>query len=43
MANEQLTVIDEKLKTLNSMRAELTSLLKALIDNSPAVCPVSHE
>jgi MerR family transcriptional regulator, copper efflux regulator len=42
MANERLAVIDEKLTTLTAMRAELTSLVKALTDGGPAVCPVSR-
>jgi len=42
MANERLAVIDEKLKTLTAMRMELTSLVNALTDGGPAVCPVSR-
>jgi MerR family copper efflux transcriptional regulator len=42
MANERMAVIDEKLKTLTAMRAELTSLVQALADGGPAVCPVSR-
>jgi MerR family transcriptional regulator, copper efflux regulator len=42
MANERLAVIDAKLQTLISMRAELISLVKALTDGAPAVCPVSR-
>jgi len=42
MANERLAVIDEKLMTLTGMRAELTSLVEALTDGGPAVCPVSR-
>lgn len=42
MANERLTVIDEKLTALTAMRAELTSLVQALADGGPAVCPVSR-
>jgi MerR family copper efflux transcriptional regulator len=42
MANERLAVIDEKLTTLTAMRAELTSLVEALTDGGPAVCPVSR-
>jgi MerR family copper efflux transcriptional regulator len=42
MANERLAVIDEKLTTLTAMRAELTSLVQALTDGGPAVCPVSR-
>jgi MerR family copper efflux transcriptional regulator len=42
MANERLAVIDEKLMTLTAMRAELTSLVQALTDGGPAVCPVSR-
>jgi MerR family transcriptional regulator, copper efflux regulator len=43
LANDRLAAIDQKLRTLSSMRAELTSLVQALISGSPAVCPVSHE
>jgi MerR family transcriptional regulator, copper efflux regulator len=43
MANERLAAIDDKIKVLNSMREELTSLLKALTGDSPAACPVSRE
>jgi MerR family transcriptional regulator, copper efflux regulator len=42
MANERLAVIDEKLTTLAAMRTELTSLVEALTDGEPAVCPVSR-
>ena len=42
MANERLAVIDEKLTTLSAMRTELTSLVEALTDGGPAVCPVSR-
>jgi MerR family transcriptional regulator, copper efflux regulator len=42
IASERLIVIDEKLATLNAIRAELTSLVKALTDGGPAVCPVSR-
>ena len=42
LANERLAVIDEKLSTLNAMRAELTSLVEALTGGGPAVCPVSR-
>ncbi len=42
MANERLAVIYEKLTTLTAMRAELTSLVTALTDGGPAVCPVSR-
>jgi DNA-binding transcriptional MerR regulator len=41
MANERLEMIDEKLTALNSMRAELTSLVSALTGDSPGTCPVS--
>jgi MerR family transcriptional regulator, copper efflux regulator len=43
MANERLTVIDDKLKILSSMRTELASLIETLKGESQAVCPVSHE
>lgn len=42
MANERLAVINEKLTTLTAMRAELTSLVTALTDGGPAICPVSR-
>jgi MerR family transcriptional regulator, copper efflux regulator len=42
MANERLTVIDEKLGVLRTMRGELTSLVEALTSDAPAVCPVSR-
>lgn len=42
MASQRLAVIDEKLAALNAMRTELTSLVKALTDGGPAVCPVSR-
>lgn len=42
MANERLTVIDEKLSVLRTMRGELTSLVEALTSDAPAVCPVSR-
>jgi MerR family transcriptional regulator, copper efflux regulator len=42
LANERLAAIDGKLRTLNSMHAELTSLVQALTGGAPAVCPVSR-
>jgi MerR family copper efflux transcriptional regulator len=42
LANERLIVIDEKIRTLNSMRAELISLVDTLTNTSPAVCPASR-
>jgi MerR family copper efflux transcriptional regulator len=42
MANERLALIDEKIRALNSMRVELTLLVKSLTGKSPAVCPVSR-
>jgi MerR family transcriptional regulator, copper efflux regulator len=42
MANERLTVIDEKLGVLRTMRGELTSLVETLTSDAPAVCPVSR-
>jgi DNA-binding transcriptional MerR regulator len=41
MANERLELIDEKLMALNSMRADLTALVAALISDSSGSCPVS--
>lgn len=41
MANERLELIDEKLGALSSMRAELTSLVAALMADSSGACPVS--
>jgi len=43
MAKERLAVIDDKIAALSAMREDLTSLLKALTNESPAVCPVPHE
>jgi MerR family transcriptional regulator, copper efflux regulator len=42
ITNDRLAAIDEKLRLLNSMRTELTSLVQALTGKSPAVCPVSR-
>jgi hypothetical protein len=41
MANERLELIDKKLMTLSSMRAELTALVMALSDDSAGTCPVA--
>src|SRR5580658_10245554 len=41
MANQRLELIDEKLMALNSMRADLTALVAALISDSSGSCPVS--
>jgi DNA-binding transcriptional MerR regulator len=42
LAKERLTVIDEKIEALNSMRAELIALIDTLTNTSPAICPVSR-
>ena len=41
MANERLAVIDEKVRALHAMRAELTALVEALDSDSPEACPVA--
>lgn len=41
MANDRLAAIDEKVRMLQAMRAELTALVEALGSDSPEVCPVS--
>jgi DNA-binding transcriptional MerR regulator len=43
MANERLAAIDDKIKTLSSMREDLARLLETLTGESPGGCPVSHE
>ena len=43
LAKERLTVIDEKIEALNSMRAELIALIDTLTNTSPAICPVSAQ
>ena len=43
MGEERLAVIDDKIKTLNSIRGDLATLLKALTGESPAACPVRHK
>jgi MerR family copper efflux transcriptional regulator len=42
LAKERLGVIDEKLRSLNSMRAELIALVDTLTNTSPAICPASR-
>jgi DNA-binding transcriptional MerR regulator len=42
MATERLEVIDEKIKALGSMRADLTSLIAALCEGPPVTCPASR-
>lgn len=42
LARERLTVIDDKLKTLHSMRAELIALIDSLTNTSPAICPAAR-
>jgi MerR family transcriptional regulator, copper efflux regulator len=42
MANERLELIDEKIRALNLMRAELTSLVTALGEEPPVACPISR-
>ena len=39
MANERLAAIEEKINLLTSMRYDLSALVKALTEKSPAVCP----
>ena len=41
MANERLELIDEKIRALSLMRAELTSLVAALGEEPPVACPLS--
>ncbi|WP_353072139.1 MerR family transcriptional regulator [Tunturiibacter gelidoferens] len=42
MANERLELIDQKVRALSLMRAELTSLVTALGEEPPVSCPVSR-
>jgi MerR family transcriptional regulator, copper efflux regulator len=42
MANERLELIDEKIRALSLMRAELTSLVAALCEEPPVACPLSR-
>jgi len=42
MANERLELIDEKIRALTLMRAELTSLVAALCEEPPVACPLSR-
>jgi MerR family transcriptional regulator, copper efflux regulator len=39
MANQRLTMIDQKIRDLKKMRSELASLAVTLSRQSPAVCP----
>jgi MerR family copper efflux transcriptional regulator len=43
MANERLELIDEKIRVLTLMRAELTSLVSALREEPPVACPLSRQ
>jgi MerR family copper efflux transcriptional regulator len=42
LASERLELIDEKIRALSLMRAELTSLVTALSEEPPVVCPLSR-
>jgi MerR family copper efflux transcriptional regulator len=43
IAGERFAAIDQKIRELNTMRAELASLVNALSPGSLATCPISHE
>ncbi len=43
MASQRISVIDEKISQLRTMRADLASLVKALTPGAAAECPVSHQ
>lgn len=40
LANERLTVINEKVRALSAMRADLIALIDSLSKDAPATCPV---
>jgi MerR family transcriptional regulator, copper efflux regulator len=42
LASERLELIDEKIRALSLMRTELTSLVTALSEEPPVVCPLSR-